>query len=367
MLVPFIDLYKQHKSIESEINETIQNCIRNSAFIRSQSIKNFEEEFSLLFDSGNCISCANGTDALYIAMKGMNIREGDEVITTSLSWISTSETITQAGGKVIFCDINPKTYCIDENSLESLITPKTVGIIPVHLYGQPCEMDTIKEIATKYKLWIIEDCAQAHLAKYKNTFVGTFGNAATFSFYPSKNLGAIGDAGCITTKNDTLANWMRLYSQHGGKNIHEIEGINSRMDGLQASILLIKIKHLLEWTKLRKKIADRYNQKLAGIGDIQLPALIKNTDHVYHLFTIRTNYRDKLKQFLFSRGISTIINYPKPLPLLPCYSNFNLNEDSFRNAKDVCDSLLCLPLYPELDLEIQDFIISSIINFFKSP
>ena len=366
MRVPFIDLYKQHKSIESEINETIQNCLRNSAFIRSQSINDFEEEFRFLFESGNCISCANGTDALYIAMKGMGIKEGDEVITTSLSWISTSETITQAGGKVVFCDINPKTYCIDEKYLESLITSKTVGIIPVHLYGQPCEMDSIKDLAKKYNLWIIEDCAQAHLAKYKNKFVGTFGNAATFSFYPSKNLGAIGDAGCITTKNDRLANWMRLYSQHGGKNIHEIEGINSRMDGLQASILLIKIKHLVEWTTQRQHIADTYNRKLIGIGDIQLPSKIKNRDHVYHLFTIRTKYRDKLKQFLFSRGISTIVNYPKPLPLLPCYSKLNLKEDMFKNAKDVCDTLLCLPLYPELDMKSQDYIIASITDFFKS-
>ena len=263
-----------------------------------------------------------------------------------------------------FCDINPKTYCIDEKYLESLITSKTVGIIPVHLYGQPCEMDSIKDLAKKYNLWIIEDCAQAHLAKYKNKFVGTFGNAATFSFYPSKNLGAIGDAGCITTKNDRLANWMRLYFQHGGENIQN-RG-RKLWDGWFANNVVNQMKHLVEWTTQRQQIADRYNRKLIGIGDIQLPSKIKKKDHLYHLFTIRTKYRDKLKQFLFSRGISTIVNYPKPLPLLPCYSKLNLTEDMFKNAKDVCDTLLCLPLYPELDMKSQDYIISSIIDFFKS-
>tara|TARA_B100000212_G_scaffold341610_1_gene325282 strand:+ start:102 stop:1214 length:1113 start_codon:yes stop_codon:yes gene_type:complete len=364
--IPFIDLYKQHKTIEDELKIAITNCIKNSEFIRSQSIFDFEDKFSLLINSKNCISCGNGTDALYIAMKSLGVKEGDEVITTSLSWISTSETITQAGGKVIFCDINPITYCLDENYLESIITSKTVGIIPVHLYGQPCEMQKINQIAKKYNLWIIEDCAQAHLAKYKNRYVGTFGDVATFSFYPSKNLGAMGDAGCISTQKKNLAEWMRLFAQHGGKNIHKLEGINSRMDGIQASILLIKLKYLSAWTEKRRSISKYYSDRLTGIGDLALPCEAKNTKHVYHLYTIRTKYRDKLKIFLQSKGISTVINYKTPLPLLPCYSHLNLEENSFKVAKNVCDTLLCLPLFPEIDRDSQDYIISSINDFFES-
>ena len=364
--IPFLDLKSQHKKLSKDINKQIQICIENSAFIRSQSIKDFENNFSQLTKVNHCISCANGTDALYMAMKSLNIKEGDEIITTAISWISTSETISQAGGKVIFADISEDTFCINPELLQSLITDKTVGIIPVHLYGQPCDMEKILEIAGNNNLWIIEDCAQSHLASIDHRLVGSFGDIATYSFYPSKNLGAMGDAGCIITNNERLAKWINSYSQHGKKNIHEIEGINSRMDGIQASILNVKIKYLNDWTNKRIEIAKFYLKNLKGVGDLKLPKEIKGHKHVYHLFTLQTEYRDDLKKFLSDKGIGTSVNYPIPLPFLPCYSHLNCSRKSFPNALKACNSILQIPLYPELSLKNQNYIVSSIKEFFKN-
>ena len=363
--IPFLDLKLQHEKLTKEINQEIQICIENSAFIRSKSITDFENNFSKLTERKHCISCANGTDALFMAMKSLNVKTGDEIITTAISWISTSETITQAGGNVVFADICKDTYCVDPKIIESLITDKTVGIIPVHLYGQPCDMERIVEIANKFNLWIIEDCAQSHLASIDKKLVGSFGDLATYSFYPSKNLGAMGDAGCITTNSEKLATWLNSYSQHGRKNIHEIEGVNSRMDGLQASILNIKINYLKEWTKKRIQIAKFYLENLSGVGDLQLPVEIKNNKHVYHLFTLQSAYRDELKNYLSEKGIATTINYPIALPFLPCYTRLNCSIESFPNAIKVCNSILQIPLYPELTQDNQNYIVNSIKEFFQ--
>src|SRR5882724_5463410 len=235
--VPFADLYAQYVSIKAEIDTAIAEVIRSSAFIRGPFVEKFETEFAMAIGAKHCVSCANGTDALYVAMRSLGVRSGDEIITTAHSWISTSETITRAGGKVVFCDTDVDTYTIDPQRIEAGITDRTVGIIPVHLYGQPSDMDAIMAIAHKHKLWVIEDCAQAHLAKFRGRTVGTFGDVATFSFYPGKNLGAMGDAGAITTSNGDLAQRMAMFARHGGlkKGDHQIEGINSRLDGLQAA------------------------------------------------------------------------------------------------------------------------------------
>src|SRR5664280_2643713 len=241
MKVPFVDLYAQYLSIKPEIDAAIAEVIAQSAFIRGGHVEKFEQAWAATLGMRHCISCANGTDALYITMRGLGLKPGDEVITTAHSWISTTETITQAGGRVVFCDTNNDTFTIDPALIEAKITPRTVGIIPVHLYGQPCDMDVIMAIARKHSLWVIEDCAQAHLARFGGKLVGTFGNAATFSFYPGKNLGAYGDAGCIVTNDDRLADWTATFARHGGKGEHVIEGVNSRMDGLQAAVLNVKL------------------------------------------------------------------------------------------------------------------------------
>ena len=255
MIVPFVDLHAQYLSIKTEIDEAIASVIRESAFIRGRFVTDFEQQFAKAVGVRHCVSCANGTDSLYILMQGLGIKPGDEVITTAHSWISTSGTITQAGGKVVFCDTDAETFTIDPAQIESKVTPRTVGIIPVHLYGQPADMDPILEIAKRRGLWVIEDCAQAHMAEYKGRKVGTMGVAASFSFYPVKNLGAMGDAGALVTNDGKLAEWCELYARHGGKGEHKIEGINSRLDGLQAAILSVKLPHLGRWTEGRRRVA----------------------------------------------------------------------------------------------------------------
>ena len=227
MKIPFVDLHAQYSSIKAEIDAAIAAVIRDSSYIRGPHVEAFESGWAKATGMKHCISCANGTDAIYIAMKGLGIKPGDEVITTAHSWISTTETITQAGGRVVFCDTDYDTFTIDPAQIEAKITPRTVGIIPVHLYGQAADMDAIMTIANRHKLWVIEDCAQAHLATIAGRQVGTFGNAATFSFYPGKNLGAYGDAGALVTNDSALADWMATYARHGGKGEHIMEGIIS--------------------------------------------------------------------------------------------------------------------------------------------
>src|SRR5712671_2553242 len=214
MPVPFADLQLQYQNIKGEVDGAIAAVIRDNAFIRGPYVDAFEREFAGAVDIGHCVSCANGTDALYLAMAALKVRPGDEVITTAHSWISTSAMITHAGATVVFADTDQDTFTIDPAAIENAVTPRTVGIIPVHLYGQPADMDAIMAIARKHDLWVIEDCAQAHLARYKGKFVGGFGNAATFSFYPGKNLGAYGDAGCIVTNDARLARWMAIFARH---------------------------------------------------------------------------------------------------------------------------------------------------------
>jgi dTDP-4-amino-4,6-dideoxygalactose transaminase len=309
--IPFVDLHAQYLSIKPAIDAAIAGVIAESAFIRGPHVDAFEDAWAKTLGVRRCVSCANGTDALYIAMRGLNVKSGDEVITTAHSWISTSETITQAGGRVVFCDTDEKTFTIEPKLIEAKITSRTVGIIPVHLYGQACDMDAIMAIARKHSLWVIEDCAQAHLARYDGKLVGTFGHAATFSFYPGKNLGAYGDAGCIVTDDDQLADWMATFARHGGKGEHIIEGINSRLDGLQAAILSVKLPHLPDWTAARRRVAGRYDKLLGGTDNVLLPTVGNKRDHVYHLYVIRTAERDALRRHLADAGIATVLNYPK--------------------------------------------------------
>jgi dTDP-4-amino-4,6-dideoxygalactose transaminase len=312
-----------------------------------------------------CVSSANGTDAIYIALRGLGLRQGDEVITSAHSWISTTETITQAGGKVVFCDTDEETFTIDPEDIERKITPATVGIIPVHLYGQPADMDAIMAIARKHKLWVIEDCAQAHLAKYKDQLVGTFGNVATFSFYPGKNLGAYGDAGCAVTNDERLAEWMATFARHGGKGDHVMEGINSRMDGIQAAILNAKLPHLPAWTEARRCVAACYNGLLEHMGDVITPQVASDRDHVYHLYVIRTENRDALRESLTQAGISTVLNYPKALPFYPAYAYLGHVPEDFPVAFFNQSRILSLPIYPEMTKEMIIRVVERIGNFFQ--
>lgn len=364
MKVPFVDLHAQYISIKPAIDAAIAEVIAESAFIRGPHVDAFEQAWANTLGVKHCVSCANGTDALYIAMKGLGVKPGDEVITTAHSWISTSETITQAGARVVFCDTDNETFTIDPALIESKITSRTVGIIPVHLYGQAADMSPIMSIAQKRNLWIIEDCAQAHLARYQGQLVGTFGNASTFSFYPGKNLGAYGDAGCIVTNDDRLADWVAAYARHGGKGEHVMEGVNSRLDGLQAAILKVKLPHLQAWTEARRRVASQYDKMLSGIEGFVTPKVAPDREHAYHLYVIRTHTRDALKKYLTDAGISTVLSYPKALPFYPAYAYLKHRPEDFPVAHTNQSRILSLPIYPEMEDEKISYVADCITKFF---
>jgi dTDP-4-amino-4,6-dideoxygalactose transaminase len=364
MKVPFVDLHAQYLTLKPEMDAAIAKVIADSAYIRGPHVDAFEQAWAKTLGVKHCVSCANGTDALYIAMRGLGLKPGDEVITTAHSWISTTETITQAGGRVVFCDTDEQTFTIDVKQIEARITPRTVGIIPVHLYGQPCDMDAIMAIAAKHKLWVIEDCAQSHLARYRGRLTGTFGHVATFSFYPGKNLGAYGDAGALVTNDDKLADWCATYARHGGKGEHVMEGINSRLDGLQAAVLNVKLPHLQKWTEARRAVAAEYNRLLANVPGLRLPTVAPDRDHVYHLYVARTDRRDELKKHLADAGIATVLNYPKALPFYPAYAYLGHQPQDFPVAYANQSRILSLPIYPEMTREMIEYVAAAIRGFF---
>jgi len=350
MKIPFVDLKAQYQSIKSEIDLAIQNVINDTAFIKGKYVQKFEEEYADAYGVKHCISCANGTDAIYITLKALGIGLGDEVITVANTWISTSETITQTGAKPVFVDIHPDYYTIDVEQIEEKITEKTKAIIPVHLFGQPAEMDQIIDICKRHNLLLVEDCAQAHFAEWKGQKVGTMGVAGTFSFFPGKNLGAYGDAGAIISNDDEFSKKARMYANHGAlvKHEHEIEGINSRLDGLQAAILSAKLPYILDWSQKRLSNALRYNELLDKIPGIQVPNIHPDVKHVFHLYVIKTNNRGVLQQQLNENGISTGIHYPTPLPFLKAYKYLGYSIEDFPISYAYKEQILSLPMYPEL-------------------
>ena len=372
MNIPFVDLKAQYHSIKNEIDSALFDILENTAFIKGKAVTDFEQAFAEAIGVKHCIGVGNGTDALIIALKTLSIGPGDEVIVPANSFIATSEAVTAAGGKVVFVDNHPGTYNIDVSKIEPAITPKTKGIIAVHLYGQPAEMDSITTIAKKYNLFVLEDSSQGHLAEYKSenggwAKTGTFGDMATFSFYPGKNLGAYGDAGAIVTNNDELAKKARMYANHGriSKYDHEFEGINSRMDGLQGAVLGVKLKHLAQWTELRRKAAKYYSEKLKEVEEITIPFVDnEKVKPVWHLYVIRTKKRNALLSFLKEKGISAGIHYPIALPNLQAYAYLGYQPDDFPVASTYQSQLLSLPIFPEITREQQDYAVEKIKTFF---
>ena len=366
MKVPFVDLKTQYANLKPEIDKAIFDVIENSLFIGGEVVKDFEDAFANLYGVKNCVSTANGTDSLYIVMKMLEIGRGDEVITVANSWISSSETISQTGAKPVFVDIHPDFYSIDEKKLESVITQNTKCIIPVHLFGQMCNMDIIMKIANKYDIPVLEDCAQSHFSSFKGKRAGTFGIAGSFSFYPGKNLGAYGDAGCIITDNYDFSQKCRKFARHGAlkKHQHEIEGINSRLDGIQAAVLSTKLPYIMDWTEKRKRVAAKYNQLLNGVGDIVTPIVRENSEHSFHLYVIRTNKRDNLKSFLLANGIQTSIHYPVALPNMQAYNYLGTSKEDFPIASSYESKILSLPIFPEISDEQILFVCNCIKSFF---
>ncbi|MBN2562036.1 MAG: DegT/DnrJ/EryC1/StrS family aminotransferase [Phycisphaerae bacterium] len=366
MKVPFVDLRAQYLSLRPEMDAAIQAVIDETAFVRGKYVKAFEEEYAKAYGVKHCISCANGTDAIYITLKMLGMGPGDEVITVANSWISTSETISQTGAKPVFVDIEPDYYDINTELIEQKITKRTRAILPVHLFGLPAEMDKITHICRRHGLPLVEDCAQAHFAEYKGRKVGTFGVAGTFSFYPGKNLGAYGDAGCIITDDDELARKVRMYANHGSlkKHQHEMEGVNSRMDGLQAAILSVKLPHIHDWNRRRHENAIRYNEALAGIDGVVTPKLRPGADHIFHVYCIRADRREALAARLKERGVDTAVHYPTALPFLKAYGYLGHKPDDFPVAWQYQREILSLPMFPELTSEQIAHVAESIRSFF---
>lgn len=354
MNIPFVDLKAQYQSIKPEIDAAIAEVISKTAFIGGSYVKSFEAAFASFCGAHHCIGVGNGTDALYISLRTLGIGAGDEVITVANSFIATAEAITQTGARVVFVDINPKTYNIDVNAIEAKITEKTRAIVPVHLYGQPADMDPILDLAKKYNLKVVEDAAQAHGAEYKGRRIGTIGDMACFSFYPGKNLGAYGDAGAIVTNNDDYALKARMIANHGriDKYDHEIEGVNSRLDGLQAAILEAKLRHLPEWTERRRHNAQRYSKLLADTKLVK-PCEMDQVKAVYHLYVVRVpnGGREKLQASLKSCGISTGVHYPIALPYLNAYRYLGHGRPDFPAALKASQEIVSLPMFPELTEE----------------
>lgn len=364
--IPLVDLRAQYRTIKEEIDAAISGVLSSSAFIGGTYVKAFEVAFAAFCGVRNCIGVGNGTDALFLALKAMDIGRGDEVITAANSFIATSEAITMAGARVVFVDIRPDTYNIDPDRIEEKITARTKAIIPVHLYGQPADMDPILDLARKHGLKVIEDAAQAHGAVYKGRKVGSLADAACFSFYPGKNLGAYGDAGAVVTSDDELERKIRMLANHGriDKYNHEIEGVNSRLDGLQAAILEVKLRHLYDWIGKRRENASSYNRYLKH-AKVITPVEIDDVKAVYHLYVIRIKdgMRSRLQEHLKLNGISTGIHYPIPLPNLKAYTYLNQEGIKYPAAMNQSQEILSLPMYPEL-LESQiEYISRKILEF----
>ncbi len=365
-MIPFIDLNKQYHSIKKEVDESIQSVISQSAFINGTYVETFEKSFAEKLGVKHCIGVGNGTDALAIILRVLNIRNGDEVITAANTFIATSEAITMNGAKVIFID-NDEYFGINTELIEEKINSKTKAIIPVHLYGQAVNISKIQEICKKHHLLLIEDCAQSHFAKYNHQYTGTFGQAATYSFYPGKNLGAYGDGGAITTNDDEIASKIRMYCNHGSpsKHIHSIEGINSRLDGMQAAILSVKMKYIDDWNQKRYEAAQLYIEKLSKCKNVITPLMRPLSSHIFHLFVIRCENRDELQKHLNNHGIQTGIHYAKALPYLDCYQHLKCKPSDFPIAYRNQNELLSLPMFPEISDEQINEVCDTIINFYS--
>ncbi len=347
--IPLVNLKLQYKSIKKDIDETINGVIKNTNFIMGEEVKIFEEAFSRFIGAKYTIGVASGTDALFLSLLALGVNSGDEVVTTPHSFVATASAISMCGATPVFVDIDPKTYNIDPEKIENKITKKTKGIIPVHIYGQPADMDPIIEIAKKHKLFILEDAAQAHGALYKGRCVGTIGDAAVFSFYPGKNLGAYGDAGAVITNNESITQTLRLLRNHGRKEkyTHDILGYSSRMDTLQAAVLLVKLKYLKKWNERRREVAQLYNNLLKDLP-VVTPFEPEGVKSVYHLYAIQVEDRDSVYDEMRKKGIEVGIHYPIPLHLQPVFKSLGHKEGDFPHAEELARHTLSLPIFPEI-------------------
>ncbi len=365
MKVNFVDLKAQYQTIKPEIDKAIENVISNTAFILGKAVAEFEEQFAGYCGAKHCVGINSGTSALIMALKALDVDEGDEIITTPNTFIATAEAISFAGATPVLVDIEEKNYNLDPAKLEKAITAKTKAIIPVHLYGQPADMDPILKIAKKKGIPVIEDAAQAHGAQYKGKKTGGLATAACFSFYPGKNLGAYGEGGAVTTDDEGIAQKVRMLRDHGSpkKFYHEFIGNNCRLEGIQGAVLSVKLKHLDKWNDGRRKNADLYRKYLEGTG-VGLPEEMPYARHVYHVFCVRVKERQKLIDFLKEKGIFTNIHYPIPIHLQKAYSFLGYKKGDFPVTEGCMDKILSLPMFAELTEEEIKYTADCIREFY---
>lgn len=363
--IKMVDLKNQYLKIKEEIGSAIKEVLDSSQFIMGKPVGEFEYNAAAYIGCKYAVGCASGTDALQIAMMAIGIKPGDEIITTPFTFVATTETIALLGGVPVYIDVDANTYNIDVNKIEANITPKTMAIMPVHLYGQPAEMDKIMELAKHYKLKVIEDAAQAFGAVYRGKKAASIGDIGTISFFPSKNLGAFGDAGMVTTNDPELEEKMRIIAVHGSKRryYHDLLGINSRLDTIQAAILNVKLKYLEGYHDARIKAANMYNKRFKNI--IEPPYVLPHVKHIYHQYSIRVPKRNSLQEYLKNNGIPSMIYYPVPLHLQQAY-RYKYKEGDFPVTEALSKDIISLPMHTELTEEQIDYISNKVLDFVKS-
>ncbi len=366
-MIPIIDSKRQYETIGKEAEEKVIEVMRSGQYILGTNNKMFEEEISKYIGVKYAVCLNSGTDALHLALRALRIGKGDEVITTAFTFVATTESIEIVGATPVFVDIDENTFNIDVNKIEEKITPKTKAILPVHLYGQPAQMDKIMEIAKKHNLYVIEDCCQAIGAQYKGQKVGTFGDIGCYSFYPTKNLGTMGDGGLAITNNEELKNRIIALRNHGGaiRYHHDEIGVNSRLDEIQAAILRVKLPYIDNWNKLRREHAAYYNELFKGQEGIETPKELIDTYCVYHQYTIKVKNRDTIHKMLQERGIGAMIYYPIPLHLQKVHRHLGLGEGTLLNTEKNTKLVLSLPMFAEITKQEQETVAKTVIECVK--
>ena len=366
-MIPFIDLTYQHRPIEVELGKVFAEILHGAQYILGPALSRFEEQMARMHGVRHAIGVASGTDALLLGLLGAGVRPGDEVITTPFTFVATAEVIEHIGARPVFVDIEEATFNLDPAQIEARITERTRAIVPVHLYGLPCDMGAIGRIAARYKLKVIEDCAQATGSRWNGRFVGSLGDAGAFSFFPTKNLGAIGDGGMVLTDNDTLAEKVRMLRGHGAKvrDHYELLGYNSRLDSLQAAVLTVKLPLLEEWNEQRRANAERYRELLGDLTEIALPIETAGSEHTYNQFSILTDRREHLRAHLQQQGVPSMVYYPRALHQQPIFADLGYAAGDFPVTERVQEQVLSLPIFPGLTGEQIATVAAAIKEFFK--
>jgi dTDP-4-amino-4,6-dideoxygalactose transaminase len=366
--VPFLDLVTAHGPLADDLVAAFRRALDSARFVGGAEVTGFEREFAAFVGCPEAVAVSSGTDALRFAYQALGVRPGDEVITVPNTFIATTEALTQAGATIRFVDVRADTFTMDPRAAAAAVGPRTVGIVPVHLYGQMAEMEPLLELATHHGLWLVEDAAQAHGARDHGRAAGTLGALGAFSFYPGKNLGACGEGGAVTGGSERELEMVRRLREHGqsSKYVHELEGYNGRMDAIQAAFLRIKLPHVLAWNAARRRVAEQYREALADVPEIHLPAERPGTEHVYHLFVIRAERRDALQRHLTARGIGTGLHYPVPLHLQTAYADRGVGRGAFPVTEAAAQEILSLPMFPELTAGQIGIVTDAIRDFYRS-